>query len=146
MMISFLFLQSVPKPLSERLSCKVLSQFWDRYTLSKKMIQFYASNFQSTDCTVSANLYSELFGFKIVFSSGIHSELLCSNKEVILIFSKESKNCPVNPGTLTFRIDKEEWGDFKTILFSRGFIMEVQDLKYVSVLDPWKNRIWFYFY
>ncbi|WP_082292390.1 hypothetical protein [Leptospira noguchii] len=145
-MISFLFLQSVPKPLSERLSCKVLSQFWDRYTLSKKMIQFYASNFQSTDCTVSANLYSELFGFKIVFSSGIHSELLCSNKEVILIFSKESKNCPVNPGTLTFRIDKEEWGDFKTILFSRGFIMEVQDLKYVSVLDPWKNRIWFYFY
>ncbi|EMS84615.1 hypothetical protein LEP1GSC073_4095 [Leptospira noguchii str. Cascata] len=146
MMISFLFLQSVPKPLSERLSCKVLSQFWDRYTLSKKMIQFYASNFQSTDCTVSANLYSELFGFKIVFSSGIHSELLCSNKEVILIFSKESKNCPVNPGTLTFRIDKEEWDDFKTILFSRGFIIEVQDLKYVSVLDPWKNRIWFYFY
>ncbi|UOG39234.1 hypothetical protein MAL08_08230 [Leptospira noguchii] len=145
-MISFLFLQSVPKPLSERLSCKVLSQFWDRYTLSKKMIQFYASNFQSTDCTVSANLYSELFGFKIVFSSGIHSELLCSNKEVILIFSKESKNCPVNPGTLTFRIDKEEWDDFKTILFSRGFIIEVQDLKYVSVLDPWKNRIWFYFY
>ncbi|UOG62074.1 hypothetical protein [Leptospira noguchii] len=110
------------------------------------MIQFYASNFQSTDCTVSANLYSELFGFKIVFSSGIHSELLCSNKEVILIFSKESKNCPVNPGTMTFRIDKEEWDDFKTILFSRGFIMEVQDLKYVSVLDPWKNRIWFYFY
>ncbi|EMO41847.1 hypothetical protein LEP1GSC186_2104 [Leptospira noguchii serovar Autumnalis str. ZUN142] len=146
MMISFLFLQSVPKPLSERLSCKVLSQFWERYTLSKKMIQFYASNFQSTDCTVSANLYSELFGFKIVFSSGIHSELLCSNKEVILIFSKESKNCPVNPGTLTFRIDKEEWGDFKTILFSRGFIMEVQDSRYVSVLDPWKNRIWFYFY
>ncbi|EMM99913.1 hypothetical protein LEP1GSC021_1747 [Leptospira noguchii str. 1993005606] len=146
MTISFLFLQSVPKPLSERLSCKVLSQFWDRYTFSKKMIQFYASNFQSTDCTVSANLYSELFGFKIVFSSGIHSELLCSNKEVILIFSKESKNCPVNPGTLTFRVDKEEWGDFKTILFSRGFIMEVQDLKYVSVLDPWKNRIWFYFY
>ncbi|EMS89472.1 hypothetical protein [Leptospira noguchii] len=145
-MISFLFLQSVPKPLSERLSCKVLSQFWERYTLSKKMIQFYASNFQSTDCTVSANLYSELFGFKIVFSSGIHSELLCSNKEVILIFSKESKNCPVNPGTLTFRIDKEEWGDFKTILFSRGFIMEVQDSRYVSVLDPWKNRIWFYFY
>ncbi|UOG35817.1 hypothetical protein MAL01_08860 [Leptospira noguchii] len=145
-MISFLFLQSVPKPSSERLSCKVLSQFWERYTLSKKMIQFYASNFQSTDCTVSANLYSELFGFKIVFSSGIHSELLCSNKEVILIFSKESKNCPVNPGTMTFRIDKEEWDDFKTILFSRGFIMEVQDLKYVSVLDPWKNRIWFYFY
>ncbi|EMI70810.1 hypothetical protein LEP1GSC072_1708 [Leptospira noguchii str. Bonito] len=146
MMISFLFLQSVPKPLSERLSCKVLSQFWDRYTLSKKMIQFYASNFQSTDCTVSANLYSELFGFKIVFSSGTHSELLCSNKEVILIFSKESKNCPVSPGTLTFRIDKEEWDDFKTILFSRGFIIEVQDSRYVSVLDPWKNRIWFYFY
>ncbi|UOG58307.1 hypothetical protein [Leptospira noguchii] len=145
-MISFLFLQSVPKPLSERLSCKVLSQFWDRYTLSKKMIQFYASNFQSTDCTVSANLYSELFGFKIVFSSGTHSELLCSNKKGILIFSKESKNCPVSPGTLTFRIDKEEWGDFKTILFSRGFIIEVQDSRYVSVLDPWKNRIWFYFY
>ncbi|EJO70673.1 hypothetical protein LEP1GSC132_1812 [Leptospira kirschneri str. 200803703] len=127
-MISFLFSQRVPKP----------------YTLSK-MIQFYASNFQSTDCTVSANLYSELFGLKIVVNSGTHSELFWPDKKGILIFSKESKNCPVSPGTLTFRIDKEEWESFKTILFSRGFIVEAQDSKYVSVLDPWKNRIWFYF-
>lgn len=108
------------------------------------MIQFYASNFQSTDCSVSANLYKELFGLEIKSSSINHSEL-SQNDRGILIFSKESKNCPVSPGTLTFRIFKGEWDGLKTELLSRGFTLEVQDSRYVSVFDPWKNRIWFYF-
>ncbi|MGJ4750958.1 hypothetical protein CH370_16260 [Leptospira kmetyi] len=108
------------------------------------MIQFYAANFQSTDCSVSANLYRELFGLEIRSSSKNHSELFQTNQGV-LIFSKESKNCPVSPGTLTFRISKGDWESLKSDLLSRGFALEVQDLKYVSVFDPWKNRIWFYF-
>ncbi|MBM9577190.1 hypothetical protein JWG45_08500 [Leptospira sp. 201903070] len=108
------------------------------------MLQFYASNFQSSDCSVSANLYSELFGFKIRKNSQAHSELFWENGAV-LIFSKESKNCPVSPGTLTFQIQKEEWENLEILLLSRGFAKETQDLKYSSVLDPWKNRIWFYF-
>ncbi|RHX90503.1 hypothetical protein [Leptospira stimsonii] len=109
------------------------------------MIQFYASNFQSSDSSVSANLYSELFGLKIHKSSRVHSELSWENGPT-LIFSKESKNCPVSPGTLTFRIQKEEWENFKILLLSRGFSLETQDLKYSSVLDPWKNRLWFYYF
>lgn len=112
--------------------------------LYPNMIQFYASNFQSTDCSVSANLYKELFGLEIQNSSQNHSELSQANRG-ILIFSKESKNCPVSPGTLTFRISKGEWESLKTDLLSRGFSLEVQDFQYASVFDPWKNRIWFYF-
>lgn len=108
------------------------------------MIQLYASNFQSSDCTVSANLYSELFGLKIKKSSKVHSELFWENGST-LIFSKESKNCPVSPGTLTFRIQKIEWENFRILLLSRGFSMETEDSQYSSLLDPWKNRIWFYF-
>lgn len=119
--------------------------FFRMIVFLKRMIQFYASNFQSTDCSVSANLYSELFGLKIVVSSGTHSELLWPDEKGILIFNKESKNCPVNPGTLTFRIGKVEWENLKVLLLSRGFTIEVQDSKYISVLDPWKNRLWFYF-
>ncbi|MBW0434770.1 hypothetical protein DLM76_15690 [Leptospira yasudae] len=108
------------------------------------MIRFYASNFQSTDCSVSANLYNELFGWKILSNSRSHAEVSWDPKG-ILIFSKESKNCPVSPGTLTVVSKKNEWEDLKPVLLSRGFSVEAQDPKYVSVLDPWKNRIWFYF-
>ncbi|UZN06013.1 hypothetical protein M5D10_09095 [Leptospira santarosai] len=108
------------------------------------MIRFYASNFQSTDCSVSANLYSELFGWKILNSSQSHAELSWIDSG-ILIFSKESKNCPVSPGTLTFRMETEEWERLKILLLSRGFTVEVRDSRYISVLDPWKNRIWLYF-
>ncbi|EMJ93689.1 hypothetical protein [Leptospira alstonii] len=109
------------------------------------MLRFYASNFQSTDCSVSANLFSELFGLTIVVSSSSHAELSWPDDKGILIFNKESKNCPVGPGTVTFRMDKKKWENLKTILLSRGFIVETRDSRYVSVLDPWKNRIWFYF-
>ncbi len=118
--------------------------FFRMIVFLKKMIRFYASNFQSTDCSVSANLYSELFGWKILSSSRSHAELIWIDSG-ILIFSKESQNCPVNPGTLTFRIGKEEWENLKVLLLSRGFTIEVLDSKYISVLDPWKNRLWFYF-
>ncbi|EMY78830.1 hypothetical protein LEP1GSC060_1128 [Leptospira weilii serovar Ranarum str. ICFT] len=109
------------------------------------MIRFYASNFQSTDCSVAANLYRELFGLKTVSSSGTHAELSWPDEKGILIFSKESKNCPASPGTLTFCVAKNDWENLKIRLFSRGFTVEASDPKYVSVLDPWKNRIWFYF-
>ncbi|XDD48629.1 hypothetical protein AB3N59_09145 [Leptospira sp. WS92.C1] len=108
------------------------------------MIRFYASNLQSTDCSVSANLYSELFGLKILKSSQAHSEVRWPNGQT-WIFSKESQSCPVSPGTVTLQIKKEQWENLKNRLLSRGFSQEVRDLKYCSVLDPWMNRIWFYF-
>ncbi|TGK35102.1 hypothetical protein EHQ12_16015 [Leptospira gomenensis] len=108
------------------------------------MIEFYASNFQSTDCSVAASLYSEIFGFEVLRSSGTHSELNVPGS--ILIFSKESKHCPVSPGTITFRIEKKDWETLSSRLLGRGFLFESGDGdSYRSVLDPWENRIWFYF-
>ncbi|MDV6235071.1 hypothetical protein CH379_005435 [Leptospira ellisii] len=109
------------------------------------MIEFYASNFQSTDCSVAARLYSEIFGFEILRSSEVHAELRVSEGSV-LIFGRESKRCPVSPGTITVRIGKKEWEILYSNLLGRGFVLEsAEEEAYRSVLDPWENRIWFYF-
>ncbi|PJZ26459.1 hypothetical protein CH352_05965 [Leptospira hartskeerlii] len=90
-----------------------------------------------------ARLYSELFGGEVQVSSPGHAELLFSENQRV-IFSKETEECPVSPGTLVWKISKTRVPAFETKLLGAGFEKELTTSKYSSYLDRWKNRIWLY--
>lgn len=92
---------------------------------------------------MSAKLYSDLFDGELIRSSSVHAEVLFSENQKV-IFSKETEECPVSPGTLVWKIRKEKVPAFETRLLGSGFQKESETDKYSSYLDPWKNRIWLY--
>ncbi|TGK39018.1 hypothetical protein [Leptospira andrefontaineae] len=110
----------------------------DRDTLS-----FFGASLKSEDCSLSAKLYSNLFGGEVQVSSLGHAEILFSENQRV-IFSKEAEECPVTPGTLVWKIAKAQAASFETKLLGSGFQKESTSEKYASYLDPWKNRIWLY--
>lgn len=105
-------------------------------------MNFYAVNLYSLDCTKSAELYSFLFGWEISVLTSNHSELI-TKEGVKVIFSKPSESCPVTPGTLTMTLTrfpaKEELQKFPFTLETYS-----EEKSYLSLLDEYKNRIWFY--
>ncbi|PJZ69555.1 hypothetical protein CH373_15330 [Leptospira perolatii] len=105
--------------------------------------EFYAFSFRANDCNIASQLYSQIFDGTIIQSSVPHSELLLQN-QIRIIFSKESENCPVQPGTLVFRLDSTRWPKWTELLVSNGFVLEATLERYISFLDPWKNRIWLF--
>ncbi len=105
--------------------------------------KFFASSLKSSDCTISAELYAELFQGKILHSSERHSEVLFS-ETYLLVFSKESENCPVSPGTVVWRISERGKEKFLQKLEKVGFQKETIQANYSSYLDPWGNRNWIY--
>ncbi|PJZ78812.1 hypothetical protein [Leptospira neocaledonica] len=111
--------------------------------MDQHSLSFFGASLKAENCTEAAKLYSELFGGEVqVFSPG-HAELLFFENQRV-IFSKETEDCPVSPGTLVWKIDREKVPLFETKLLSFGFEKESETSKYSSYLDPWKNRIWLY--
>lgn len=111
--------------------------------MEKDFLSFYAASLKAEDCSVLAKLYSDLFGGEVQVSSLGHAELLFSENQRV-IFSKETEECPVIPGTLVWKITKTQVASFETKLLGSGFQTESSSEKYSSYLDPWKNRIWLY--
>jgi hypothetical protein len=103
-----------------------------------KKCRFYSLNFYGgEDTSIAAALYHSVFGWSIRSLSPGHSELAIS-ESVVLVFSRPSLECPVTPGTLTLVIDKV---DFELGEIDLNFN---RSKNYISYLDPWENRIWFY--
>ncbi|MCB1190348.1 MAG: hypothetical protein H7A23_23620 [Leptospiraceae bacterium] len=99
----------------------------------------YAANLKSEDCIQSANLFSELFQLKIVKARKEHSELLTEDG-LYLIFSKPSKHCKIEPGSITFLLNGIE---LESLQLS-SLMLESCDFErgYSSYLDNYQNRIW----
>ncbi|MGJ4788614.1 hypothetical protein [Leptospira koniambonensis] len=113
--------------------------------MQKDSLSFYGASLKSEDCSKSAKLYSDLFGGEVQVASPGHAELLFSDNQRV-IFSKQTEECPVTPGTLVWKIAKTQVPSFESKLLSAGFEKESGTEKYSSYLDTWKNRIWLYWY
>ncbi|PJZ49570.1 hypothetical protein [Leptospira saintgironsiae] len=113
--------------------------------MEKDSLSFFGTSLKAEDCSKSAKLYSELFGGEVQVSSPAHAELLFYENQRV-IFSKETEECPVTPGTLVWKIVKQKVPAFETRLLGSGFQKESETGKYSSYLDPWKNRIWLYYF
>ncbi|MEI7011766.1 hypothetical protein [Leptospira licerasiae] len=107
-------------------------------------LSFFGASLKAEDCSVTAKLYSDLFGGEVQVSNTGHAELLFLENQRV-IFSKETEECPVSPGTLVWKIRKTQVPSFETRLLGSGFQKESETSKYSSYLDPWKNRIWLYY-
>lgn len=112
--------------------------------MEKDSLSFFGTSLKAEDCSKSAKLYSELFGGEVQVSSPGHAELLFSENQRV-IFSKETEECPVTPGTLVWKIRKEKAQAFEIRLLGSGFQKESTSEKYSSYLDPWENRLWLYY-
>lgn len=106
-------------------------------------LSFFGASLKAEDCSVTAKLYSDLFGGEVQVSNTGHAELLFLENQRV-IFSKETEECPVSPGTLVWKIAKGQVASFEMQLLSAGFEKESEGGKYSSYLDPLKNRIWLY--
>ncbi|MCE9498984.1 MAG: hypothetical protein K8R21_00455 [Leptospira sp.] len=102
-------------------------------------MKLYAANLYSENCIHSAELYSHLFGWKIEKSTKQHSEL-STGSGLRIIFSSKSEICSVNPGSITIGVQNFE--DIPKNL--SGFKIETTSEHYISYLDQFQNRIWFY--
>ncbi|PKA14743.1 hypothetical protein [Leptospira haakeii] len=111
--------------------------------MEKDSLSFFGTSLKAEDCSKSAKLYSELFGGEVQVSSPGHAEILFSENQRV-IFSKETEECPVTPGTLVWKIVKTQVIFFEIKLLSSGFQKESETTKYSSYLDPWQNRLWLY--
>ncbi|TGK56776.1 hypothetical protein EHQ27_10130 [Leptospira wolffii] len=107
-------------------------------------MQFFASSLYSEDCEKAADIYAGLFSGSVQFASSNHAEILFSDSNRVIL-SKETHECPVNPGTLVWRISPEEEKVLRNRLQESGFSEESSGKKYFSYLDPWGNRNWFYY-
>lgn len=112
--------------------------------MSQNFLSFYGASLQADDCADAARLYSDLFGGEVQASNPGHSELLFNENQRV-IFSRETEECPVSPGTLVWKIAREKVPAFETKLLDSGFQKESTSEKYSSYLDPWENRIWLYY-
>ncbi|EPG75632.1 hypothetical protein LEP1GSC058_2311 [Leptospira fainei serovar Hurstbridge str. BUT 6] len=106
--------------------------------------QFYASSFRASDCIVASTLYADLFQGEVLQAKMGHAEVLFS-KNNLVIFSRETVECPVSTGTLIWKISRTLQAEFSSRLLERGFSLEMNAEAYTSFLDPWGNRIWLYF-
>ncbi|MEI1278193.1 hypothetical protein V6Z05_07695 [Leptospira venezuelensis] len=113
--------------------------------LEKDSFSLYGAVLKAVDCSKSVKLYSNLFGGEVQVSSPGHAELLFLENQRV-IFSKETEECPVTPGTLVWKIARTQVTSFESRLLEVGFTKESGTEKYSSYLDPWKNRIWLYWY
>ncbi|GBF37573.1 hypothetical protein [Leptospira johnsonii] len=111
--------------------------------MDQDSLSFFGAGLKADDCAETAWLYSELFGGEVRVSSPGHAELLFFENQRV-IFSRETDECPVSPGTLVWKIQKTQVASFETKLLGSGFRKESETGKYSSYLDPWKNRIWLY--
>lgn len=106
-------------------------------------LSFFGTSLKADNCTKAAGLYSELFGGEVLVSTLGHAEILFPENHRV-IFSRETEECPVSPGALVWKIQKDKVVTFETKLLSAGFQKEANSQKYSSYLDSWKNRIWLY--
>ncbi|EQA43244.1 hypothetical protein LEP1GSC050_1377 [Leptospira broomii serovar Hurstbridge str. 5399] len=106
--------------------------------------EFYASSFRASDCIEASSLYADLFRGEVLIAKLGHAEVLFS-KNNLVIFSRDTDECPVSIGTLIWKISRLQYSEFSSDLLKRGFLLETNLDSYVSFLDPWGNRIWLYF-
>ncbi|WCL50967.1 hypothetical protein [Leptospira sp. GIMC2001] len=105
-------------------------------------------NFHSDDVTKTAQIYHEIFGWKIIALSEKHASLSIVDKPKIQLFiDKIDGNCPTNPGTLTLELSRNELENkiYKNPIWQQNFQTEYKDSKknYESWIDANYNRIWF---
>jgi hypothetical protein len=96
-------------------------------------------NLLSEDCQLSVEIYSSIFGGKILVTGEFHSELEIESGYRIF-FSPNSKKCKVGVGS--FSVQGKPSPSF---LESSFFVPEQSfiDKGYLSYLDRYGNRIWF---
>jgi len=102
-------------------------------------MEIYGINLLSLSPSLSADIYSTIFGMRIIEKSEKHSEIQ-SNSGIKILFSPDDKNCWVSPGSITFRGNPPE-----KFIQSEFFKVEqtFPHKKYLSYLDKYDNRIWF---
>jgi hypothetical protein len=102
-------------------------------------MEIYGLNLLSLSASLSAEIYSEIFGMKIIEKSEKHSEIQ-SSSGIKIIFSPDDKNCRVSPGSITIQGSPSE-------KFIQSDFFKIEQTfphnKYLSYLDKYDNRIWF---
>lgn len=105
--------------------------------------QFFSVNLSGgTNCQTAIELYQSLLGGEIKYQSVVHSELILPEGN-LLIFSTESEDCPVRPGTFTVRITKDHNFNFPNE-FQK--IRAPHHKKYELWEDLNGNWIWVYYF
>ena len=80
-------------------------------------------NLISEDCILSASVYSEIFGWRIVHSGKLHSELDIGNG-MRLYFSPTLGNCKVGVGSFTVRgVPTKNVSESPFFQFEQGFLV-----------------------
>lgn len=102
---------------------------------------FHAANLLSENCIESAELFSKLFGFKILKVKMNHAELE-SVPGFHLFFNKPSSHCPVNPGSISFSLPTFNIKEINLKPLELESYFEKEN--YASFLDSYKNRIWIF--
>lgn len=108
----------------------------------KQFLNFFSVNlFAGEDSQKVLEVYLSFLDGIVLHSSPRHSELQLKTGERI-VFSVESEDCPVRPGTLTFWTNRD-----KPISFPPNFrlISSPHHKKYELWEDPFQNWIWVYF-
>ena len=102
-------------------------------------MEIYGINLLSATASLSAEIYAEIFGMKIIAKGEKHSEIL-SSSGIKIIFSPDDRNCRVGPGSLTIEGNPSE-------KFIQSDFFKIEQTfphkKYLSYLDRYDNRIWF---
>ncbi|WP_322113440.1 VOC family protein [Leptospira soteropolitanensis] len=107
-------------------------------------LQFYSINLDGGENTaLPARFYQSFLGGTLLKESFGHSELQLASGETI-VFSKNTENCPVRPGTITVRSFEEKVKNHPK-LSSLHRIQSVQGKNYSLYEDPWGNWVWIYF-
>lgn len=104
-------------------------------------MELYSFNLKARDCRLSARLYAEVFGGRVLQAGDHHAEIQIQDYRILL--DHESPHCPVQPGTLTITGQPDDIDR----LVAAGFRRESTPLNkpYASVVDRDHNRIWIYF-
>ncbi|MDF3818788.1 VOC family protein [Leptospira sp. 96542] len=113
----------------------------------KPTLDFYSYNLHGGEDTQEAVRYYQSFlGGVILKESFGHSELQLDAGAVI-VFSKQTENCPVRPGTITLKLESPtvakqfDWKSLATPNQSKG----ANKPKYNLFEDRYGNWIWAYF-
>ncbi len=108
----------------------------------KQFLNFFSVNlFAGEDSRNILEAYRTFLNGKVLHSTKQHSEFQLNTGERI-VFSVESEDCPVRPGTVTFWTNRG-----MKVRFPSNFrlVSSPSHQKYELWEDPYGNWIWLYF-
>ncbi|TGL10587.1 VOC family protein [Leptospira meyeri] len=115
----------------------------DNKNMDLVLPQFFSVNLIGGENTsISARFYQSFLGGTLLKESFGHSELQLESGERI-VFSKNTEQCPVRPGTITIRCDHSKALHPK--VSSLKLVQSIPLKNYALYEDPWGNWVWIYF-